>query len=72
MVGSSSYEGFESELSEGNFVHNQRKHQRDEGSSFGMPIKKTKNKSNVSGSSINSDMRVEYSEMEDDIDDTFE
>lgn len=65
----SSYEGFESELSEGNFVH---KHERDAGSSFGMPAKKTKNKSNVSGSSIDSDMRVEYSEMDDDIDETFE
>lgn len=67
MAGSS-YEGFESELSEGNFVH---KHERDAGSSFGMPAKKIKNKSNVS-SSIDSDMRVEYSEMDDDIDETFE
>jgi len=35
-------------------------------------MKKTKNKSKISGSSIDSDMRVEYSSMDDDIDESFE
>jgi len=68
---SSYYEEFESELTEGNFAHHIKKLERDEGS-FGMPIKKTKNKSKISGSSIDSDMRVEYSSMDDNIDDSFE
>jgi hypothetical protein len=68
---SSYYEEFESELTEGNFAHHLKKLERDEGS-FGLPIKITKNKSKISGSSIDSDMRVEYSSMEDDIDDSFE
>lgn len=77
MAGSSSYyEGFESELSEGDLAHDQKKFERDEGMSFGMPVKKTKNKSNVSasgsGRSIDSDMRVEHSSMEDNIDSSFE
>lgn len=72
MAVSSSYEGFESELSEGNFAYNQGKQERDAGSSFGIAKKKIKNTSNVSGSSIDSDMRVEYSSMDDNIDDSFE
>jgi len=69
---SSCYEEFESELTENNFAGRLRDLERDEGSSFGIRITKTKNKSKISGSSIDSDMRVEYSSMDDDIDESFE